>query len=489
MKKFFTIVILSFFVGMSTTFSQILVSKGISKVGIDLSDNTVVGEVTINPATSGKVIVHFDGLCVSDVGDRIVLAASNTTSWGPDDGNVNVQAVNADVNNNSFSHTRVYDVTAGSHTYYALAQNYVKTAGSGIASIYGNLTAEFIPDGSSLVGFQGISKTSIDLNSKTVVGEVTINPATSGKVIVHFDGNCTSDVGDRIVLAASNTTSWGPDDGNVSVQAVSADLNSNTFSHTRVYDVTAGSHTYYALAQNYVETAGSGIASIYGSLTAEFIPDGGSLVGFQGIKKTSIDLNSKTVVGEVTINPATSGKVVVHFDGNCTSDVGDRIVLAASNTTSWGPDDGNVNVQAVNTDVNSNSFSHTRVYDVTAGSHTYYALAQNYVETAGSGIASIYGSLTAEFIPESTANSIDNNFSEYPLNIYPNPTNGNSIFIEFNQYENSNVEILNLKGQLLKKFKLTGPKTQINIEDLSKGMYFMKILNGNQVSTKKLIIE
>ena len=129
----------------------------------------------------------------------------------------------------------------------------------------------------------------------------------------------------------------------------------------------------------------------------------------------------------------------------------------ASNTNSWGTDDGNVSVQAVNADLNRNSFSHTHVYDVTAGSHTYYAVAQNYVETAGSGIASIYGSLTAELIPESTANSIDNDFNEYALNIYPNPANGNSIFIEFNQYENSNVEIMNLKGQLLKKFELIGP--------------------------------
>ncbi len=397
MKKLSTIILLLIISGMSSLFAQIVVSQGINRTNIDLSNSTVVGQVTLNAPVSGKVIVQFDGECIADVGDRIVLAASNTTSWGVNDGNVGMEAVNSDVNRKSFSHTRVYNVSAGNKTFYAIAHNYVETDGSGIASIYGSLTAEFIPNGPTLVGFQGISRTNINLNSSTVVGQVTINPSTSGKVIVRFDGQCYSDVGDRIVLAASNTTSWGVNDGNVGVEAANADVNINPFSHTRVYNVSAGSKTFYAIAHNYVETDGSGIASIYGSLTAEFIPDGPP-VGFQGISRTNINLTNSTIVGQVTINPPAPGLVVVHFDGQCFSDPGDRIVLAASNNTSWSPNDGNVSVEAVNSDVNINSFSHTRVYDVSAGSKTFYAIAHNYVETDGSGIASVYGSLTAKFI-------------------------------------------------------------------------------------------
>ncbi|MBK6524340.1 MAG: hypothetical protein IPG07_01605 [Crocinitomicaceae bacterium] len=46
----------------------------ISEGSIDLSTSTVVGEITINPATAGKVIVHFDGVCIADVGDRIIFS-------------------------------------------------------------------------------------------------------------------------------------------------------------------------------------------------------------------------------------------------------------------------------------------------------------------------------------------------------------------------------------------------------------------------------
>lgn len=422
MKKLSTIFLLLMVSGMSSLFAQIIVSQGINRTNINLSSSTVVGQVTLNAPSSGKVIVQFDGECIADVGDRIVLAASNTTSWGVNDGNVGIEIVNADVNRRSFSHTRVYEVSAGNKSFYAIAHNYVETAGSGIASIYGTLTAEFVPNGPALVGFQGISRTSINLSSSTVVGQVTINPSTSGKVIVRFDGQCYSDVGDRIVLAASNTTSWGVNDGNVGVEAANSDVNISPFCHTRVYSVSAGSKTFYAIAHNYVETDGSGVASIYGSLTAEFIPDA-SHVGFQGISRTNINLNNSTVVGQVTINPPSAGKVVVSFDGQCYSDVGDRIVLAASNTTSWTPNDGNVTVEAANSDVNINSFSHSRVYDVSAGSKTFYAIAHNYVETDGSGYASVYGSLTVKYIATSTTV-----FDVSPNNRTVSPAAGNTSF-------------------------------------------------------------
>jgi len=99
--------------------------------------------LTLQAPTSGDVVVHFDGECVSDVGDRIVLAASDTQRWGLNDGNVGVMAPSADVTMQSFSHSRVYHVLAGPQNFYAVAQNIVNESGSGIASIYANLTAEF----------------------------------------------------------------------------------------------------------------------------------------------------------------------------------------------------------------------------------------------------------------------------------------------------------------------------------------------------------
>ena len=54
-----------------------------------------------------------------------------------------VEAKDSDVNQNSFSHTRVYNVSAGARTFYAVGHNYVEYDGTGIASVYGNITVLF----------------------------------------------------------------------------------------------------------------------------------------------------------------------------------------------------------------------------------------------------------------------------------------------------------------------------------------------------------
>ncbi len=285
-------------------------------------------------------------------------------------------------------------------------------------------------------------------------------------------------------MAASNTTNWAVNDGCVSVEAVDSNHNRNSFSHTRVYDVTAGSYTFYAVAQNYVETNGTGTASIYGSLTVEFIPQGQSLVGFTGISQAGVDVRTgPAVVGQVTIDPATSGKVIVHFDGVCISSPGDRIILAASNTTNWAVNDGCVSVEAVDSNHNGNSFSHTRVYDVTAGSYTFYAVAQNYVETNGTGTASIYGSLTAEFIPDDT-NSI-NEIGNNQYDIYPNPTNN---FLNINGLnQNAILTIYSVSGKTIKKVVADKPETNLDISSLEKGVYFINIFSDNKHNIVKFI--
>ena len=89
----------------------------------------------------------------------------------------------------------------------------------------------------------------------------------------------------------------------------------------------------------------------------------------------------------------------MRFDGQIYSTPGDAIILAASDAPSWSTNDGNVAVEAMDSDIRINSFSHTSVYNVVAGEQTFYAIAHNYVETDGDAEVSIYGSLTVEFIP------------------------------------------------------------------------------------------
>lgn len=414
-----------------------------------------------------------------------MLAASNTTSWTVNDGNVGVEATDADINRKPFSHTRVYNVVAGSQIFYAIAQNYVETSGNGMATIYGNLSVEFVPDGGDgILESEGINQTSLDLANTMVLAQSTINPTVAGRVIVHFDGHCFSDVGDRIILAASNTTSWSPNDGNVPSEAFDTDISSNSFSHTRVYDVVAGSHTFYAVAQNYVELDGNGIASIYGNLTVQFIPSTSSIIlESQSFSTSWTDVTTTTDFAQVTINPSSSGKAIVHFDGACASDVGDRIVLAASDALFWQPNDGNVNVEVPNTDQNHNSFSHTRVYPVTSGSHTFYALAQNYVETDGDGNAAISGILTVEFVPDAT-NGLDEG-ADLNIEIFPNPTNDKINIIGLSP--SSIVNVHSVSGEQLFSKTVMQETVSIDLSKQNSGVYFVQIISQNGTAVKKVV--
>ncbi|MEO0895797.1 MAG: T9SS type A sorting domain-containing protein [Bacteroidota bacterium] len=487
MKKSLALLILMSMISLAFA-ERFVMFKPINQTRIDLTSSTVLESITINPTETGKVIVRFDGNCVSNVGDRIILAASNDGTWGVNDGNTSVEAASSDYNQNSFSHTRVYEVTAGSHTYSAVAHNYVETDGNGEASIYGSLTVEFIPDAQFQVKSVGISATNINLTTETVLDQLAITSRFNGKVIVRFDGKVISTPGDRIVVAASDEPEWNVNDGNVNFEAVDADYNRNAFSHTRVYDFTAGTQNYYAVAQNYVETDGDGIASIYGTLTVEFIPDGSMPTYFSPISATKVDLNTETSLAQVTFITREPGKAIVTFDGMCIPSVGDRIVLAASDNGSWGVNDGAVGTEAYDADVDHKSFSHSRVYEINEGTHTFHAVGHNYVETAGDGIASIYGGLSVKFIPRSITKLEDEVTSS--LSLYPNPvTNILNIDLAPQVGNGGSIEVLDMMGRMVKTLPLNGNKAQVDVSGLQKGAYIIQLKDeeGHKLGSNKFI--
>jgi hypothetical protein len=83
MKKIFSFFPL--FLGcLPLLLGQVVAHVNINKTNINLRGNpVVVGQVTFNAPANGKVILRFDGHCVSAFGDRIILAASENMSWAP----------------------------------------------------------------------------------------------------------------------------------------------------------------------------------------------------------------------------------------------------------------------------------------------------------------------------------------------------------------------------------------------------------------------
>ena len=84
-----------------------------------------------------------------------------------------------------------------------------------------------------------------------------------------------------------------------------------------------------------------------------------------------------------------------------------------------------------------------------------------------------------------TISEIESGFS-----VFPNPTKGTfELSLDFKtQVEISDVEVYNLIGEKVYTVRITGSRETIDC-NLSKGIYSIRLINGNRQFTKKIIIE
>jgi hypothetical protein len=104
-----------------------------------------------------------------------------------------------------------------------------------------------------------------DLTTPSNLVSVSITTPVDGYVLVTFSGQTYLDTGSLLVVAASNTSQhWDKNDGNAGLVG---DALFHPFTHSRVYPVSAGTNTFYGVAQI---LTGNKIGEIYGILTVEF---------------------------------------------------------------------------------------------------------------------------------------------------------------------------------------------------------------------------
>lgn len=84
-----------------------------------------------------------------------------------------------------------------------------------------------------------------------------------------------------------------------------------------------------------------------------------------------------------------------------------------------------------------------------------------------------------------------NNALDKLASVYPNPSNGKFHFLIDNSqiFENSQVEIYNLQGQTIYQSAITTTKSDIDLSNQSKGLYFLVFYNRQAILTKKIVIK
>ncbi len=242
----------------------------------------------------------------------------------------------------------------------------------------------------------------IRLPKSTVVGKLDVDIPESGKVLVRFDGYIKSTPGDRIIVAASNYDGWVTNDGNLGLYTYDTTYNVQSFSHERVYDVINGNQSFYAVAHNFVDTDGNGIASIHGNLTVTFYPDTAEGENFRGtgILKYPLVLTENTeVVNKETFVTPSKGKILVQFTSSVYSLSDNEIEIAISDSETWPSDNNTDKVNIVNSYA-TRYINASKLFDVEAGEHSFFVLARKIHGNMTTSNNAFYANMTIEFFPD-----------------------------------------------------------------------------------------
>ncbi|MXN92148.1 T9SS type A sorting domain-containing protein [Flavobacterium sp. Sd200] len=74
------------------------------------------------------------------------------------------------------------------------------------------------------------------------------------------------------------------------------------------------------------------------------------------------------------------------------------------------------------------------------------------------------------------------------LNIYPNPVSGGRLYITSKTGQNKDVAIFDVLGKKIMQATLSNNK-ELNVSDMTPGVYIIKVKEGEATSTRKLIVK
>lgn len=74
-----------------------------------------------------------------------------------------------------------------------------------------------------------------------------------------------------------------------------------------------------------------------------------------------------------------------------------------------------------------------------------------------------------------------------PLSFYPNPITDGKLYITSKNLATRDISVFDVLGKIV--FKTTTQSKEINLQSVQPGIYMIRIKEGEQVTTKKLIIK
>ncbi len=181
------------------------------------------------------------------------------------------------------------------------------------------------------------------------------------------------------------------------------------------------------------------------------------------VNGTDVNGCSKIAISNITVNPLPTLNTTSSNSLICT---GQNATLTATGATTYiWSSGGNSITEVVSPTVNT-------TYTVNG--------------TDGNGCSN--SSSITQSVSLCTGLAIQNGVEAQSISIFPNPTNG--ILNVASTSSATELQILNVLGQVVQTTNIINQTTQLNISDLKNGLYFVKVLEGNKViATQKIIKE
>ena len=257
-------------------------------------------------------------------------------------------------------------------------------------------------------------------------------------------------------------------------------------------EITAQGFRYKtATASEWIEVSATGttISATVNNLTAEtsyvfkaFATTASGTVEGAEMTFTTIAAPIVVVEGEVTTTPATNiantsatlNGALVSAGNSENYTIGFALATVADFTLA------DANVQNITATLTDNTFTAT-VNDLTEGQTYFYrAYITNQAGTAYGAVETF----TLLSLTDALANQI-------AVSLYPNPVSDNATLEINGLNQDAKIVISDLQGRILSQDNINAGTTRytINVSDMTSGVYYIRIITDNVVSTQKLIVE
>lgn len=130
--------------------------------------------------------------------------------------------------------------------------------------------------------------------------------------------------------------------------------------------------------------------------------------------------------------------------------------------------------------------THTYISVATSGSIND-ALIAKHMKMSGSMVKTLDSKSWSIYVNVCNVGLAENSI-ESKMSVYPNPATDKVVVYLNDVTANTKIEVMNALGQVVLATSNVSDKNELNTESLAKGVYFVKVSNGKESATSKLII-